>query len=109
MPVALNERHLKTLSVFGDVNQLVGEAVQDYLIRKIDERIKSARGHLTEYETKYGASYSAFSERMVLDEAYYIQINKMNPLWEQDSLEWEYWQEEAQEWTEKRNAILSKS
>ncbi len=103
--VALDERRLKTLSVFGDVNKLVDEAIDDYLTKKIKDRVKTAREKLAEFESKYGASYAAFSEKMALDQAYYDRVNKMNPLWEQDSLQWEYWQEKAQEWTEKLNGF----
>ena len=61
--VALDERRLKTLSVFGDVNKLVDEAIDDYLTKKIKDRVKTARDKVTEFESKYGASYAVFSER----------------------------------------------
>jgi len=107
--VTLNERRLKALSVFGDVDKLVGEAIDDYLTRKIIDRIKLARAKLEEFEKKYNAPYEVFSEKMALEQSYYDEINQRNPLWEQDSHQWEYWQGEAREWTERLNAILNKS
>lgn len=107
--VALSERYLNTLKFFGDVDQLVGEAVEDYLTRRIIERIKVARDKANEFERKYGMSYIAFSQQMDTDDSFHKKINDANPLWEQDVLAWEYWHEETQEWSEKLNAILSES
>jgi hypothetical protein len=108
-PVAVNENYLKALQAFGDVDALVGEAVEDYLTRRIIERIKVARERVAEFETKYEMAYSAFSERTQLDEAFYNNLRQANPLWEQDSLEWMYWDKEVRHWTEKLNDILNKS
>jgi len=108
-PVAVNENYLKTLQVFGDVDTLVGEAVEDYLTRRIIERIKAAREKFDGFERKYGMAYIAFSQKMDTDESFHNEINDSNPLWEQDALAWEYWHEEIEEWSEKLNAILIKS
>ena len=108
-PVAVNENYLKTLQVFGDVNEQLNVAVEGYLTRRIIERLKTIRERLDELEARYGTSYRAFMERMQLDEEFYNQTRQANVLWEQDALEWMYWNEELRDWTEKLDAFSKKS
>jgi len=107
--VAVRERYIDALRVFGEVDTLVNEAVEQYLIHRIIERVKLAREKAHEFEKRYGEDYETFSRRVQLDEAFYDQVNAGNPLWEQDWLAWEYWQEELRKWTEKLSAIASVS
>jgi len=107
--IMVRERYVDTLRVFGEIDRLVNEAVEQYLIRRIIERIKLAREKTKEFEKRYGQDYKTFSRRVQLDEEFYNQVNAGNPLWEQDALEWKYWDEEVRDWTEKLNAILSTS
>ena len=107
--VTLDEDYASTLRTFGDVDELIGEAVEQYLTNRIIERIKSAWEKTSQFEKMYGMDYAAFSERVQVDEKYYEVIANSNPLWEQDALEWKYWDKETRHWTEKLNGILSKS
>jgi hypothetical protein len=107
--VAIKESYIDTLRVFGEVDKLLNEAVEEYLIDRIIERIKQARQEVQTFEKTYGADYSTFTERIQLDEDYYGQVNQSNPLWEQDALEWKYWTEEIDDWTERLSGILSRS
>ena len=108
--VALAERDLNTLQVFGDVEKLVDQAVEKYLIDRIVKRIRIARSKVAEYERTYdGQDYAAFSRRIQLDEDCYDQVRQATPLWEQDMLVWEYWDQEVQEWTDKLSNITSSS
>jgi len=108
--VALAERYLSTLRVFGKIDELVNQAVERYLIDRIAERIRLARSKVVEYERAYdGQNYAVFSRRVQLDEDYYNQVRQANPLWEQDMLVWEYWDQEAREWTNRLNDILTTS
>lgn len=108
--IALAERYLDTLQVFGEVDELVNQAVEQYLIDRIVRRIKKARSQIAEYERVYdGQDYANFSQRVQLDEDYYNQVRQANPLWEQDALEWMYWAKELQTWTQRLSNILSVS
>lgn len=99
--IAIKESYVNTLRLFGEVDELLDEAVEQYLIGRVVERIKRARGEAQAFEKLYGMDYATFAERVQLDENYYDQVNQSNPLWEQDMLAWEYWDAEAREWTEK--------
>ena len=107
--IAIKESYMDTLRLFGEVDELLDEAVEQYLIDRIVQRIKRARAQVQAFEKLYGTDYAPFAERVQLDEDYYNQVNRSNPLWEQDMLAWEYWDAEAREWTEKLDDILSRS
>lgn len=108
--VALAERYINTLQVFGEVDELVNRAVEQYLVDRIIERIKLARSKVVEYKAAYDdQDYAAFSRRVQLDKDYCDHVRQANPLWEQDALEWMYWVEELQTWTRQLNDILSNS
>lgn len=105
----IDKQVLDTLSVFGDVEQQINSAVEEYLMRRIIERIKLAREHLTGFERKYQMAFADFSTQIVLDESLYRAMREQYPTWEQDLLAWEYWNKEAIEWKNKLDSILSKS
>ena len=107
--VMVRETYLNTLQTFGDVTQQINVAVEEYVTRRVIDRIKIAREKIGEFESKYSMTYAAFSERMQADETFYQKVDCANPLWEQDTLAWEYWQAEAQEWSEKLDTLLRKS
>ena len=106
--IALAERYVNTLQVFGEVDELINQAVEQYLIDQLIERIKQARSKVTEYERTYeGQDYATFSRRVQLDAEYYEQVRRLNSLWEQDALEWMYWVEELQTWTQQLDQFVS--
>ncbi len=108
--IALAERYIGTLQAFGKVDELVNQAVEQYLIDRIIERVRLARSKVAEYERAYNdQDYATFSRRVQLDEEYYEEVQQANSLWEQDMLVWEYWSQEIDEWTSKLNDILSAS
>lgn len=107
--IAIKESYLNTLRLFGEVDKLLDEAIEQYLIDRIVERVKRARAEVQAFEKLYGTDYATFAERVQLDEDYYNQVNQNNVSWEQDMLTWEYWDAEAREWTEKLDDILSTS
>lgn len=107
--ILVNENYVNTLKAFGDVDAQINAAVEEYVTRRVIERIKAARNHVAKYEELYHMPYAAFSERVVIDQDLYNRVAKQNPLWEQDLLAWDYWEKESQEWNETLHAILSKS
>lgn len=104
----IDKQVLDTLRVFGDVEQQINSAVEEYLMRRIVERIRLAREHLIEFERKYQMAFADFSTQIVLDESLYRTVREQHPTWEQDLLAWEYWNKESVEWKNKLNNILSK-
>ncbi len=107
--ITVNTEYLETLKIFGSVDKLIEEAVEEYLIAKVVERIKMSRQKVSKYEEQYNLKYADFRENMQTNQVFYEMIDKSNPLWEQDILEWEYWVEELKDWTTKLERILTKS
>ncbi|MFQ6058773.1 MAG: hypothetical protein ACE5MB_07855 [Anaerolineae bacterium] len=107
--VVIDDRYAEALKAFGEVDTQVNEAIEHYLIDRIRDRLEFVREREREYESKYGLDYETFSRRIQLEEEYYNEVNRANPLWEQDWLSWMYWHEEVQDWTEKLNSVLNKS
>ncbi len=105
----IDKQVLDALSVFGDVEQQINSAVEEYLMRRIIERIKLAREHLIEFERQYRMAFADFSTQIVLDESFSRTVREQHPTWEQDLLAWEYWNKESAEWKNKLDTILSKS
>jgi len=107
--ITVNIEYLETLKIFGNVDKLIDEAVEAYLIAKVVERIKMIHQKVNKYEEQYNLKYPDFRENMQTNQDFYEKIDKTNPLWEQDVLEWEYWVEELKDWTTKLECILTKS
>ncbi len=107
--ITINTEYLETLKAFGSLDKLIDEAIEEYLITKVVERIKMIRKRMSKYEERYNLKYADFKENMQIDQVFYERMDKANPLWEQDILEWEYWVEELKDWTTKLECILTKS
>lgn len=107
--IAVQEKYLDTLKAFGDVNAQINQVIEDYVTRRIIERVRIARENTREFEAKYAMPYATFAERVQLDEDFYNQVSQANQLWEQDALVWRHWSEELQHWNSELNDILNKS
>lgn len=107
--IVVDENYVNTLKAFGDVNVQINAAVEEYVTRRVIERIKTAREHIAGYEQYYKLPFPLFSERVVKDENFYQNTKIENPLWEQDLLAWDYWEKEFQEWNQTLHTILNKS
>ena len=107
--IVVEESYLNALKAFGDVDTQINAAVEEYVTRRVIERIKTAREHIAGYEQTYKMRYPTFSERVVKDGNFYQNTKSENPLWEQDLLAWDYWEKEFQEWNQTLHTILNKS
>jgi len=72
--ITVKESYMDTLRLFGEVDELLDEAVEQYLIDRIVQRIKRARAQVQAFEKLYGTDYATFAERAQLDEDYYNSI-----------------------------------
>jgi len=90
---------LEPLKIFGSIDKLIDEAIEEYLIAKVVERIRMIRQQVSKYKEQYKLEYTDFKKNMQTNQAFYERLDTANPLWEQDILEWEYWVEELKDWT----------
>ena len=96
--VGLDSKYADILAPLGDVQQAVDEAVRRYAVEKIGERIAELRHAIRPFEERYGCPYEAFFARITTDEGFVANLRKINPTWERDFHQWEFYVEELREW-----------
>ena len=106
--VTIRKEYVNILKPFGGVERVVDEALKKYLIDTATSRIEKAKSEVKTFEKKYGLNFDAFKEK-INDEKFIRNIERVNPTWEADYEEWEYWSREFDEWMERLKDILMKS
>ena len=106
--VAVKNDLLTVAKKFGDIDTVVSEAVRRYAIEQCIERVETARAKIRGYEKQYGATFPVFARRVRQDAKFVKRVESKNPVWEQDTMEWKYRIEEADEWTATLASILKK-
>jgi len=96
--VAVDSRCIKYLRMLGDEQEVARRAIQDYILRKAVEKIARITLEQAELEAKYGMDLDTFRQRVTTDEDYLRQLNRKEPLWEEDLAHWIYLSEELKEW-----------
>ncbi|MBI1927761.1 hypothetical protein HYR99_26425 [Candidatus Poribacteria bacterium] len=108
LTIAIDNEWVETAQLFGDVERVVKEALQVYLIEQCQQRIKVADTQITTYDQKYQCDYKTFKQSIQTDEDFLKRVEAQNPLWEEDAMEWEYWLEEHQTWHNQLKTILKR-
>lgn len=105
--VTIPDKYAEALRALGDVQLAVDLALQRYTIEQITAKITSLRQRAREYESKYGVDYSTFTRRIAKDESFVRKIEAtINPLWEQDHVDWEFCMKGIEDWTRTLQTIL---
>ncbi len=91
--ITLNPKYINILQTFGDVEQNVEAALQEYILKRLQERLHQARQEILAFETKYAMTYKQFCERTATDETYLAYLEEVSPLWERDLNTWEFYEE----------------
>jgi GH25 family lysozyme M1 (1,4-beta-N-acetylmuramidase) len=107
LTISLENKWMDTARLFGDVERVVREALQAYLIKQCQQRIDQAASKIAAYSQKYNSDYNTFKQSIQTDEDFLTRIEAQHPLWEEDAMEWEYWLEECQVWQQRLETILS--
>ena len=108
LTISIDDKWVDTVRFFGDVEGVVKEALQAYLIKQCQQRIYQADTKIMIYVEKYHCDYDIFKERIQTDENFLTKIETQDPLWEEDAMEWEYWLEEHQTWHNRLKTILQR-
>ncbi|NOX61015.1 MAG: hypothetical protein GXP42_03580 [Chloroflexi bacterium] len=106
--VAVQDEFAEVLTVFGDLQETVDDALRQYTVQQIVAKIAELRRRDAEYQTRYGMDYPTFVQRIGEDSAFVKYVEEhINKMWENDLLDWEYSYKGIQEWTQKLQNILS--
>jgi hypothetical protein len=103
--ISLDESWIETARLFGDVNQIVTEALRAYSLEQCRQRINAVASKIAFYSQKYQCDYPFFKNAVQTDEAFLAKIEAENPLWEEDAMEWAYWIEEETQWRTRQARI----
>ena len=106
LTISIEDKWIDTAQLFGDVERVVTEALQAYLVEQCQQRIDQAAAKIETYTQKYDTDYNIFKQSIQTDENFLKKIETQNPLWEEDAMEWEYWLEEHQTWRHRLETIL---
>lgn len=105
--ITLNPKYINILRTFGDVEQNVEAALQEYIRKQLEVRVAQARQEVIVFETKYAMTYEQFCERTATDDTYLAHLEAMSPLWERDLNAWEFYEEDLAEWRGQLKSISS--
>ena len=106
LTISIEDKRVDTARLFGDVEQVVEEALRTYLIEQCEQQINQAAIRITTYQEKYGDDYHSFKQSIQTDEDFLMKVEQQNPLWEEDAMEWDYWLEEQKTWRDRLDTIL---
>lgn len=99
----MKDEWVKTASLFGDVETVMADALRHYAIDKCIHKIEQARAKNKIYESRYECDYDTFSLKVQSDEDFLQGVEKINPVWEEDAMEWDYRLKELTEWMPPRD------
>lgn len=106
--ISIDNDWVETAQLFGEVEQVVKEALRTYSIEQCIQHIEQATAKIKGYSQHYSGDYDFFKHAIQTDEAFLAKVEAQNPLWEEDAMEWEYWLEERQAWTQRLETILQR-
>jgi len=103
--LTLDPKYIEVLQSFGNINEILPEAIKQYALQQINGRIDQARQQVLTFEAKYGLTYSEFLARTFDDETWVQQLWQADPTWEDDKLTWLYYTETLEDWICRRENI----
>jgi hypothetical protein len=104
--ITVENEWIETAQLFGETERVIKEALQSYFVEQCRRKIREAVERITVYKNKYGADYLIFKNRIQIDEGFLETIHHRFPLWEEDAMEWEFWEEENKLWHTRLETIL---
>jgi len=102
----MKDEWVKIAGLFGDVETVITDALRRYAVDKCIQKIEQARAKIKAYENRYGCDYDTFSLKVQTDEDFLRGLEKINPVWEEDAMEWDYRLKELTEWMQKLEDTL---
>lgn len=105
--VAIHEKYIQALNVFGDLQHTIEKAIQRYTIEQITEKIAELQQRAKTYRIKYDMEYACFEQRVAEDPTFVERLEQqITPTWELDMADWEFCEKGINDWTHKLTMIL---
>jgi hypothetical protein len=108
--IHIKDQYADVLLSLGDPQAMADEALRQYTIGKINERVMALRQKIRAWEEQYGCSFDLFAYRTATDEEYVKQLNATPATrqWEGDLIAWEHYDLELKEWYRRLESISTK-
>jgi len=106
--VPVSDEWVETVRLFGNIEQVVQDALRDYSVEQCQQRVNKAAAAIARYNQKYNCDYAYFAQAVQTDADFLTAVETQNPLWEEDAAEWHYWLEEQQTWLHRLGNILQR-
>lgn len=106
--ISIENEWIETAQLFGNVEQVVKEALRTYSIEQCIQHINQATAKIKGYVQQYDCDYDTFKQLVQTDPDFLSKVEAQQPLWEEDAMEWECWLEDRRVWTQRLEAILQR-
>lgn len=104
--IEIADEWIRTAQWFGNAKDIIREALKTYSVEQCLKHIRDIAAKIAVYNNKYHCNYETFSNAVQTDKDFLLKVESQNPLWEEDAMEWEYWQEEYRSWQNRLEIIL---
>ncbi|MEM8526200.1 MAG: hypothetical protein AAGG68_16285 [Bacteroidota bacterium] len=105
--IKINERYLEVLQPTVDLEQLVDQVLEQYAIETISTKISQLSSKKKIYEAQFGHPFQTFASKVSSDVTFVENVEKENPNWESDFIEWEFCIKGITDWKQKLEHILT--
>ena len=106
LTISLEDGLLNLVEALGEPDTVISSAVRQYVVDICMHRLETAQGKLAVYRAKYGLEYAQFHRRVATDQGFLDRLNREQPLWELDAMEWAARDEETSLWRNRLTQAL---
>lgn len=106
--VAIREEFAELLSVFGNLESEVDDALRRYILDRASERMERCREEIRRFEQVYGHSFNDFATALASETSPLLdEIERRHPTWEADYNTWETYAQEFERWKKRVSGLLT--
>ena len=106
--VAIRNEFVELLSVLGDLESEVDDALRRYILDRASERMERCREEIRYFEQVYGHSFEDFAAALASEDSPLLdEIERHHPTWEADYNTWETYAQEFERWKKRVSDLLT--
>jgi|GEM_PF-6837968 len=107
--VSIRNEFVELLSVLGDVESEVDDALRRYLLDRASERLEHCRKEIRHFEQIYSRSFDDFASALASENSAFLdEVEGQHPTWEADYNTWETYVQEFERWKKRASDLLTK-
>ena len=98
---AVEDQVEATLAYFGKPEDDFRIALHEHLIKRIIDKIGSLKEEINLWQENMVIPYEIFVEKIATDKQFVDKLNRENPMWEADLINWEFCLEKLNAWKQR--------